>query len=484
LRPDHPARSRSALGLLLEALCALILTPTAAAQTRCPTLIEAEDSSLVDRADWSLWTGGVLHGGEAIGAAASTLGQARFRFSGTALTVYHRIGPRNDFFAVSVDGGPPTPVTQTANSFSYQVPTVIAQNLPMGTHDVVLWWMSESPQVDFFGDFGLPPGSVDTDLDCIVDSVDNCPLDFNPDQTDTDGDGFGDLCQGCAGDPAVDADGDCVDNPFDNCPNTSNPGQSDVDGDGVGDACDPCPGGAPPDTDGDCIEDLLDNCPNEFNDDQTDSDGDGAGDACDRCPGSPDQPDADLDCVLDGDDNCPNDNNRDQLDTDGDGVGDICDRCPQGPDEPDEDLDCVVDDDDNCPSNANEGQADSDGDGVGDLCDRCPGVPDEPDQDRDCFVTDLDCDDSDPQVHPGAEELPYDGIDQDCDGADLADLDGDGFDGGPSGPDCDDSHPGVHPGAEEAEGCNERDDDCDGIIDEGSICFDDDGDGFSERAGD
>jgi len=39
-----------------------------------------------------------------------------------------------------------------------------------------------------------PPGGVDTDADGIVDSCDNCILDSNPDQRDTNSDGFGNQC--------------------------------------------------------------------------------------------------------------------------------------------------------------------------------------------------------------------------------------------------------------------------------------------------
>ena len=62
----------------------------------------------------------------------------------------------------------------------------------------------------------------------------------------------------------------------------------------------------------------------------------------------------------------------------------------------------------------------------------------------------LDCDDSDPWIHPGAVEVPYDGIDNDCDGSDMADIDGDGYDwDGVGGLDCDDGDAGIHPGATE-----------------------------------
>jgi hypothetical protein len=69
------------------------------------------------------------------------------------------------------------------------------------------------------------------------------------------------------------------------------------------------------------------------------------------------------------------------------------------------------------------------------------------DADDDGWPAFADCDDDDPAVFPGAEEIPYDGIDQNCSGGDSDDLDKDGFRGGPGGDDCDDARADMHPGA-------------------------------------
>ena len=97
-----------------------------------------------------------------------------------------------------------------------------------------------------------------------------------------------------------------------------------------------------------------------------------------------------------------------------------------------------------------------------------------------------DCDDTDPDVYPGAPEICGDGIDQDCDGEDPpceceepTDADGDGhLRPECGGDDCDDTDPDIYPGAPEI--CGDGiDQDCDGA-DEECDCpepSDQDGDG-------
>jgi hypothetical protein len=123
------------------------------------------------------------------------------------------------------------------------------------------------------------------------------------------------------------------------------------------------------------------------------------------------------------------------------------------------------------------------------------------------YVTDnTDCDDSDASIHPGAQEICGDGIDQDCDGVDeecstnifYEDADGDGY-GNPdvsiedttqpegyvtNNADCDDNDATIHPGAEEI--CGDGiDQDCDGVDEECStnIYYQDaDGDTYGNPA--
>lgn len=112
----------------------------------------------------------------------------------------------------------------------------------------------------------------------------------------------------------------------------------------------------------------------------------------------------------------------------------------------DGDGDLIPDSADNCPEDFNPDQIDGDFDGIGDACADCVDIDGDgygvPPETVGCdFPDEFDCDDTDAAISPGATEIWYDGIDQDCDGADDFDADGDGSTAiGFGGDDCDDNN--------------------------------------------
>ncbi len=333
--------------------------------------------------------------------------------------------------------------------------------------DATTWYVDADG--DFFGDNAIvvqacnqPQGFAGNDEDCddtdpavnpqaaeVCDSVDNdCDGDVDEDDAidaptwylDTDDDGYGDpsewtvACDQPQGYAAVGTDCD------DNAP-TVYPGADEYCNGGIDDDCD----GAVDENDAvDAISWYLD------------ADGDGYGDptlSVVGCSPPPSFVDDDTDC---------DDGDAAQFP----GADEYCNG---------EDDDCDGDVDEDDAVDALNWYDDADGDGYGDAVTGQLGCEGDADD-----VTDPgDCDDTDPDVNPAAEEI-CNGIDDDCDQTtdELVDGDGDGFnlcDG-----DCDDFADDIHPDAEEL--CNGGvDDDCDPSTDE---TVDGDGDFFSVCSGD
>ncbi len=240
---------------------------------------------------------------------------------------------------------------------------------------------------------GTDPVDSDSDDDGVLDGSDNCPLhgDSN-DQTDTDDDGVGDVCDD-------DLDNDGLSDADENALGTD-PSNSDSDGDTLLDGAEVTAGTNPlsVDSDGDGYNDADDAFPTQISE-WLDTDEDGVGDNSDLC-------DSDVDAT--------------NLDTDGDGIGDVCD------DDADNDgLSNILEE----KVGSNPLTADSDNDGLSDWFggsksagqDGCLLVADQTgsDSDSDGFESDCDCDDSTSSINPAEEDIPdTTGTDNNCDGVD------------------------------------------------------------------
>lgn len=142
--------------------------------------------------------------------------------------------------AVLVDGQYRGSLTSSFNSTAEWATFSLA--LEPGAHTITLkteshGFPANNPQYFVIDNFSVSP---DRDLDGVAEYTDNCFAIYNPDQSDFDLDGMGDICDPNPNEPdeKIDTDEDGFWDFMDNCPTDANPLQEDLDNDSQGDACD------------------------------------------------------------------------------------------------------------------------------------------------------------------------------------------------------------------------------------------------------
>ena len=403
------------------------------------------------------------------------------------------------------------------------------------------------PDFDLDGDANCI--DADDDGDGVPDAVDNCPIAKNTDQADPDADGKGNPCDtDDDGDGAPDAqdcaplnaaifplqteacdgiDNNCklgIDEGFVNTDSDTQADCIDADDDGDGDAdnidcavlnknisssaTETCDG-----VDNNCNGGIDEGLP-DFDTDGTpdcrdlDDDNDGSADTVDCAPNNSAIRPGAFEACNGKDDNCSGTTDEGFPDTDGDSSKNCIDTDDDNDGDPDtsdcQPLSALVSKlaveacngvDDNCSGQTDEGFTNSDTDSAADCVDA--------DDDNDGDPDTSDCAPKNPAISKLAIEV-CNGKDDDCDSlidegfsnldgdsdADCVDVDDDN-DGDPDVTDCQDNNPSVSTLVTEV--CDNQDNDCDGLKDEGvpdadvdgladCLDLDDDNDGTADTS--
>ena len=355
-------------------------------------------------------------------------------------------------------------------------------------------------------------GDSDSQDTSSQDSADTGPVDADEDGFTADVD-----CDDDNADVHPDADEVCADGIDNNCDGAIDEATAvdasswypDSDGDGYGvpsetlTACEAPTGYAADSTDcddanpdihpgadeSDCADPVDYNCDGSVAYEDADTDGWAACEDCNDAdaalnPAATEVCDDNVDNDCDGladdadDDVDPTTQSTWYADTDGDSFGDAGNAtlaCAVPSSYVTDDTDC-----DDTTADAQPGGTEIPYDGLDNDCDA---TTLEDDLDQDTYLLADDCNDADATVNPGATEVPYDGVDNDCDASTLEDdLDQDGAN---LADDCDDADAAVNFLTDEL--CNTGvDEDCDGTVDEDDAVdatvfyLDGDSDGFGD----